>query len=100
MIEKKNVVKRIRQRMKPENHQFVSKNLAITEQVYSLLKERGWSQKEFANRLGKHESEVSRWLSGLHNLTLESIVKMEVVLETEIIVTPNESCCATPVLSC
>ncbi len=100
MTEKKDIAKRIRQRMKPENHQFISKNLAITEQVYSLLKEKGWSQKEFAKRLGKHESEVSRWLSGLHNLTLESIVKMEVVLETEILVTPNESYFSTPVLSC
>lgn len=86
-----NIAERIRQRIKPENRQFVSKNLAITEQIHFLLMERGWSQKEFANQPGKHESEVSRWLSGLHNLTLESIVKMEVVLEKEIIVTSREA---------
>jgi len=86
MIEKNDAAERLRQRIKPENRQFVAKNLAITEQILFLLKERDWSQKEFANRLGKHESEVSRWLSGLHNLTLESIVKMEVALGTDIII--------------
>ncbi|TSA38993.1 MAG: XRE family transcriptional regulator [Porphyromonadaceae bacterium] len=98
MKAKQDVAGRIRQRIKPENRQFVSKNLAITEQIYSLLKERGWSQKEFAKRLGKHESEVSRWLSGLHNLTLDSIVKMEVALGKEIIITSKEDCHVTPML--
>jgi len=98
MKENQDIAERIRQRIKPENRQFVSKNLAITEHISSLLKERGWSQKEFANRLGKHESEVSRWLSGLHNLTLESIVKMEVALGTEIIITSNEAYQISPVV--
>jgi len=98
MKAKQDVAGRIRQRIKPENRQFVSKNLAITEQIYSLLKERCWSQKEFAKRLGKHESEVSRWLSGLHNLTLDSIVKMEVALGKEIIITSKEDCHVTPML--
>ena len=30
--------------------------------------------------LGKRPSEVTKWLSGLHNLTLKSITKMEVAL--------------------
>jgi transcriptional regulator with XRE-family HTH domain len=91
MTEMKGIAGRIKERISPENRQFVAKNLAITEQIHTLLKERGWSQKEFAGRLGKHESEVSRWLSGLHNLTLESIVKMETALGTEIIVTNSEA---------
>ena len=30
--------------------------------------------------LGKKPSEITKWLSGLHNLTLKSITKMEVAL--------------------
>ena len=38
------------------------------------------------------ESEVSKWLSGLHNLTLKSITKMETILGNDIIITPLEAC--------
>ena len=86
------VVERLRAKILPENRIFVKKNLAISAQVEALLKERNWSQKDLAKKLGKTESEVSRMLSGLHNLTLKSIAKLEAVLENDIIVTPLEAC--------
>jgi transcriptional regulator with XRE-family HTH domain len=58
--------------------------LARASRVAQLLKASGWTQKEFARALGKSESEVSKWLSGLHNLTLKSIAKMEAVLEADL----------------
>jgi ribosome-binding protein aMBF1 (putative translation factor) len=82
------VIDRYRDRVKPENKIYIRKNLQISERVSELLEEKGWSQKEFARRLGKKESEVSKWLSGLHNLTLKSITKMEAVLEEDIIQAP------------
>lgn len=68
-----------------EIDRFVERNLAITEKVCSVLKERGIKKKEFAAMLGKSPSEVSKWLSGLHNLTLKSITKMEEVLNINLI---------------
>jgi len=88
----KSVVQRLRERVKPENRIFVRKNLDISNQVYVLLEQKGWSQKDFAQKLGKNESEVSKWLTGLHNITLQSIAKMEAVLEADIIITPLEAC--------
>ena len=90
--DKSKVVERLRARILPENQIFVKKNLEISEQVAALLKERNWSQKELAIRLRKSESEVSKLLSGLHNLTLKSISKMEAELGNDIIVTPLEAC--------
>jgi len=90
--DKSKVVERLRAKILPENRIFVRKNLEISEQVYALLKERGWSQKELAARLGKSESEVSKLLSGLHNLTLKSIAKLEAELGSDIITTPLEAC--------
>lgn len=85
---KENIIDIIRKKIKPENRQFVSKNLEISEQISRLLEKKGWSQKEFAKKLGKNESELSKWISGLHNLTLKSICLMEIVLEEDIITTP------------
>ncbi|HAX95366.1 MAG TPA: hypothetical protein DCY35_02415 [Prolixibacteraceae bacterium] len=85
------VVERLKARILPENRIFVRKNLAISAQVEALRKEKGWTQKELARKLGKTESEVSRLLSGLHNLTLKSIAKLEAELGSDIIVTPLEA---------
>ena len=76
----------------PEDvERFVDKNLDISQQVYALLKEKGWTQKQFAKKLGKSEAEVSKWLNGTHNLTLRSIAKMEVALDADIILTPQKA---------
>ena len=74
-----------------DEEKFVDKNLDITEQIYAYLKEKGWSQSEFADKLGKKSSEISRWLSGTHNLTLKSLTKMETILGEDIITTPQKA---------
>lgn len=85
------VAERLKAKILPVNRIFVHKNLAISEQVEALRKEKGWTQKELAQKLGKTESEVSRLLSGLHNLTLKSIAKLEAELGSDIILTPLEA---------
>jgi len=90
--DKSKVVERLRAKILPENRIYIKKNLEISEQITALLKEKNWSQKEFARRLGKTESEVSKLLSGLHNLTLKSIAKLEAELGCDIITTPVEAC--------
>ena len=69
----------------PEIDQFVEKNLALTEKVRNNLILKGWNNGDLAKAMGKSPSEVSKWLSGMHNLTLKSIIKMERALETELI---------------
>lgn len=86
------MAERLQAKITGENRIFVKKNLAISEQISAILKEKGWTQKQLAQRLGKNESEVSKLLSGLHNPTLKSIAKLEAELGTDIIVTPLEAC--------
>ena len=63
-----------------EIESLVKKNLAIVNKVRLALEIKGWSKARFAEEMGKSPSEVSKWLSGMHNLTLKSIVKMEIAL--------------------
>ena len=69
----------------PEIEAFVEKNLAVTEKVRLALEAKGWSNAQFAHAMGKAPSEVSKWLSGMHNLTLKSIIKMETALGMDLI---------------
>lgn len=69
----------------PVNKKFIEKNFDIVEEIYALLESNGMSQKDLADKLGKRESEISKWLSGSHNLTLKSIAKIESVFGQDII---------------
>lgn len=61
----------------------------IVVRVNQLLKAKGFSQKDLANKLGKRPSEINKWLVGEHNFTLRSLAKLEVELGEIIINVPH-----------
>lgn len=69
----------------PSIERFVEKNLAITENIRLALEQKGWKALDLAKALDKSPSEVSKWLTGMHNLTLKSITKLETVLGVDLI---------------
>ena len=68
-----------------EIDRLVKRNLAISNKVRKILSERNLSDKGLAKMLNKNQSEVSKWLSGSHNLTQKSIIKMEIALGVQLI---------------
>ncbi len=52
----------------------------IAKRIHDLLNERGLSQKEFAKKMGKSASEISKWMSGTHNFTIKTIADISEVL--------------------
>lgn len=52
----------------------------IATVLHKVLVRKGWSQVEFARRLGKKESEISKWLSGVHPFTMKTIAKISSVI--------------------
>lgn len=79
----------IRNTISPEMRIQMELSVSIANRIYDILEERGLTQKEFARMLGKTETEVSRWLSGTHNLTLATIAKITAVLGEDIITVRN-----------
>ncbi|MBR4951459.1 MAG: helix-turn-helix transcriptional regulator, partial [Alistipes sp.] len=51
--------------------------------------EKGMTQRELAEALGKKEAEVSRWMRGTHNFTIRTLAKISNVLGTQIINVSN-----------
>jgi transcriptional regulator with XRE-family HTH domain len=45
--------------------------LIVASRIAQVLEEREWNKSELAERLQKHPSEVTKWLSGTHNFTLD-----------------------------
>lgn len=81
----------IRSNIPPEMKLQMEMSVAIANRIYEMLDARGMTQKDLARKLGKTETEVSRWLSGTHNMTLSTICKISTALEADVVkVAKNE----------
>ncbi len=60
-------------------------SFGIAERISEILRARGLTQKEFAGQLNKRESEISKWLTGRHNFTMQTIAKIETALGCKLI---------------
>lgn len=75
----------IRQTISPAMKRQMEMSVKIANRIYEIMEEQGLSQKDLAMLLGKTETEVSRWLSGTHNMTMATIAKISEALGTDII---------------
>ena len=83
------IMDEIRSTITPEMKLQMEMSVAIANRIYEILEVKGMTQKELAQKLGKTETEVSRWLSGTHNLTLSTICKISAALGEEIVIVPK-----------
>ena len=79
------ILDEIRGHISPDVKKQLEISVSIANRIYDILEAKGMSQKDLAKLLGKTETEVSRWLSGTHNLTIATIAKISVALGEEII---------------
>ena len=84
------IMDEIRSTITPEIKLQMEMSVAIANRIYEILEAKGMTQKELAQKLGKTETEVSRWLSGTHNLTLSTICKISAALGEEIVIVPKQ----------
>ena len=55
--------------------------MLIAARIGELIKERGWNKSAFAIRVEQQPSVISKWLSGIHNFTLDTLTQICFVLE-------------------
>ena len=83
------MIDEVRRNITPEMKLQMEMSVAVANRIYDILEAKGMTQKELALKLGKTETEVSRWLSGTHNLTLSTISKVSVALGEDIVIIPE-----------
>ena len=79
------ILDEIRGNISPDVKKQLEISVSLANRIYDILEAKGMSQKDLAKLLGKTETEVSRWLSGTHNLTIATIAKISVALGEDII---------------
>ena len=71
--------------MSKERMEYVEKSMAVANYISDFIKSSAFKQKDIALKLDKHESEISKWINGFHNLTLKSILKLESVSSIQLL---------------
>lgn len=79
------IIEERRRKVNPEARRMVDLSFRIVDRIHEILKEKGLKQKDLALRLGKNESEISKWMRGTHNFTIDTLVSIENVLGEPII---------------
>lgn len=64
---------------------MVNLSFKIVDRIHTILETKGLKQKDLALRLGKNESEISKWMRGTHNFTIDTLVSIEDALGEPII---------------
>ena len=60
-------------------------SFGIAERISEILQKNNLTQKDLARKLHKRESEISKWLTGRHNFTMQTIAKVETALGCKLI---------------
>ena len=72
-------------RVNPETRESIALSFRIVDRIHEILETKGLKQKDLALRLGKSEAEISKWMRGTHNFTIDTLVSIEDALDAPIV---------------
>lgn len=62
----------------------ISTKMDLAVRIADLLEAKGLSKGEFAEKVGKMPSEISKWLSGTHNFTVDTLSEIAIALNVRV----------------
>jgi transcriptional regulator with XRE-family HTH domain len=74
----------------PAIRRQVDLSFQIVDRIHEILISKNLKQKDLAERLGKKESEISRWMRGTHNFTIDTLTAIEDALGAPILSVVNK----------
>ncbi len=84
-MKRSSIIEARRAKVSPEVRRRVDLSFLVVDRIHTILEERGLRQKDLASMLDKNESEISKWMRGTHNFTIETISQIENVLGVHIL---------------
>lgn len=58
--------------------------MQLAAKIEDLIKSKSWSKSEFAEKIGKHPSEITKWLSGTQNFTIDILMEIAFAFKIEL----------------
>lgn len=88
-MKRSSIIEARRQRVSSEIRKRVDLSFMIVDRIHAILEEKGLKQKDLAVLLGKKESEISKWMRGTHNFTIDTVSAIESALGAPILQVVN-----------
>lgn len=79
-MKRSSIIDSRRSKVSAEIRRRVDLSFLIVDRIHAVLEQRGLRQKDLASMLDKNESEISKWMRGTHNFTIDTIAQIEKVL--------------------
>lgn len=79
-MKRSSIIESRRTKVSAEARRRVDLSFLIVDRIHAVLEQRGLRQKDLASMLDKKESEISKWMRGTHNFTIETISQIEKAL--------------------
>ena len=76
-MKRSSIIESRRAAVSPEVVSRINFSFMIVDRIHDILEERGLKQKDLADMLGKKESEISKWMRGTHNFTIDTILNIQ-----------------------
>lgn len=84
-MKRSRVIDERRKHVSVETRERVALSFQIVDRIHEILLARGLRQKDLAMMLGKSEAEISKWMRGTHNFTIDTVVAIEESLQAPIL---------------
>ena len=61
------------------------RKMLLAIKIADAIESKGYSKSEFAKKINKNNSEISKWISGTHNFTFDTLIMLEIELNIKLI---------------
>jgi len=83
-MDDKNLIEELLHSISPKESLRIENRMLLAAKIDDAMKAKGWKKKDLMLAMGKkHQSEVTRWLSGTHNFTCDLLTDLGKVLTTD-----------------
>lgn len=83
---KNSAISRILNRIDPISYKKTSTKMNIAAMIDDAMIAKGWSKKDLMKKMGKkNQSEITRWLSGTQNFTVDKLVELSLLLDIKLV---------------
>ncbi len=79
-MKRSSIIEARRAAVSPDIRRQVDLSFMIVDRIHTILEQKGLKQKDLAIMMDKKESEISKWMRGTHNFTIETISQIEKTL--------------------
>lgn len=87
----KNIISKLLEKISPAEQEKTDAKMLLAARIDDAMKAKGWRNIDLMKAMGKkNPSEVTRWLSGTHNFTTETLVELQQVLGIKLLQLEND----------